>query len=61
MAVRRTTTRTNGYFGYSDEMLVTFIIIIYNLVSDVQVRLGLAQMGGLTRIVALWCSRATSR
>lgn len=50
LALNRWITRSNGYFGYSDKMLVAFFII-YNLVSDVQVRLGIVQMSGLTRIV----------
>jgi len=50
LMLNRWVTRSNGYFGYSDKMLVAFFLI-YNLVSDVQVRLGLVQMSGLTRIV----------
>lgn len=40
----------SGYFGYSDQMLVAFILI-YALVSDVQVRLGLVKMTGAVRLI----------
>jgi len=42
--------KSAGYFGYNHQMLIAFVII-YGMVSDVQVRLGIVKMTGLTRQV----------
>lgn len=50
VALGRWIARSSGYTGYSNKMVMAFYLIYY-MVSDVQVRLGLVQMEGFQRLL----------